>query len=42
MANTKKQPCWQTAYGCGCNSKPTIDRAFKKNTGKSAKEYVKE
>lgn len=38
----KKSTLLGIAYDCGFNSKSTFNRAFKKNTGKTPKEYLKE
>lgn len=36
----KKSTLIGIAYDCGFNSKATFNRAFKKNTGKSPKEFI--
>ncbi|MFV8351379.1 helix-turn-helix domain-containing protein [Flavobacterium sp. XS2P14] len=38
----KKSTLLGIAYDCGFNSKATFNRAFKKNTGKTPKEYINE
>ena len=38
----KKSTLLGIAYDCGFNSKATFNRAFKKNTGKTPKEYISE
>ena len=38
----KKSTLLGIAYDCGFNSKATFNRAFKKNTGKTPKEYLEE
>ena len=38
----KKSTLLGIAYDCGFNSKATFNRAFKKNTGKTPKEYTNE
>ena len=38
----KKSTLLGIAFDCGFNSKATFNRAFKKNTGKTPKEYLKE
>jgi AraC-like DNA-binding protein len=36
----KKSTLLGIAYDCGFNSKATFNRAFKKNTGKTPKEFL--
>ena len=38
----KAQTLMSIAYDCGFNSKATFNRAFKKATGKSPQEWLKE
>ena len=40
LGHHKKQTLLGIAYDCGFNSKATFNRAFKKNTGSSPKEFI--